>query len=433
VSLKFSGVLRLFLLLIVSSTAVQAAEVALQKLYTFPLEMLPGLKFVRGPNGDFFGTATDNVMTDYSMLFAISPQGVFRTVRRYGPYNFERIATPGDGPMMGEDIVYGRDGNIYGLTGGGAYGFGTLFSYSPAGVFTVVYEFTEVLRGKLELQGTDGKLYGSCYGTDASGPYTELFRLGLDGAYEGLAKFREFRPPQLPYDGAPERVSSLILGSDGKLYGTSASGGHYESMYGAYGSYGAVFRVEDDGAVTVLMRGDAVRANPNKLVELADGSFAVVCSAGIAQYGSIVRLTKDGQASDLHLFTGDADGGRPYDLLLGDDGNLYGATTYGGVWHSDERGAGTIFKLATDGTFSLVETLPPYAYPGRTLLASGHDGYVYVVYTINAYYQPAMAFAQQGRTTARAAVRAATAPKFQMARIAVKSAGSYFRRKRGAI
>lgn len=68
--------------------------------------------------------------------------------------------------------------------------------------------------------------------------------------------------------------------------------------------------------------------------------------------GTVFRLTPPKRRGDawtetiLYRFTGGSDGALPAGgVIIGADGVLYGATTYGGDCTSDTRGCGTIFKL----------------------------------------------------------------------------------------
>jgi uncharacterized repeat protein (TIGR03803 family) len=105
----------------------------------------------------------------------------------------------------------------------------------------------------------------------------------------------------------------------------------------------------------------------------------------------VVKITPYGKTTILHTFetagyggTGGApnhDGFGPTPLVEGSDGNLYGSTRSGG-----SAGYGTIFKISTSGTFTLLYTFPNTgttqnpvapngAYPSRLIF--GKDGNLY--------------------------------------------------------
>jgi uncharacterized repeat protein (TIGR03803 family) len=72
--------------------------------------------------------------------------------------------------------------------------------------------------------------------------------------------------------------------------------------------------------------------------------------------GTVFRLTPEGQETVLHTFAGGTDGAYPYiGVVIGQGGNLYGATEEGG---SDQctGGCGVIYKIAPDGTETILST-----------------------------------------------------------------------------
>ena len=81
--------------------------------------------------------------------------------------------------------------------------------------------------------------------------------------------------------------------------------------------------------------------------------------------GVVFKLSPGGTETLLYAFAGGSDGSGPVGGLISDtSGNFYG-TTYagGGTGCADSRGCGTVFKLAPDGTETVL-----YAFKG------GNDG-----------------------------------------------------------
>jgi uncharacterized repeat protein (TIGR03803 family) len=69
-------------------------------------------------------------------------------------------------------------------------------------------------------------------------------------------------------------------------------------------------------------------------------------------YGTIFKLDAAGNETVLHFFTGGEAGFDPRGGVVQDArGNLYGVTRNGGI-DSCNRGCGTVFQLAPDGTFT---------------------------------------------------------------------------------
>jgi uncharacterized repeat protein (TIGR03803 family) len=66
------------------------------------------------------------------------------------------------------------------------------------------------------------------------------------------------------------------------------------------------------------------------------------CTGGMG-CGTVFKLAPDGTETVLHTFTGGTDGGYPYAALVKDKkGNLYGTTELGGTY-----GDGTVFRIKT--------------------------------------------------------------------------------------
>jgi uncharacterized repeat protein (TIGR03803 family) len=100
-------------------------------------------------------------------------------------------------------------------------------------------------------------------------------------------------------------------------------------------------------------------SNPSSpLVRDASGNLFGTTDGGDYHFGSVFKLAPDGTESTIYSFHGGADGSLPTGLMLGQDGNLYGTTLWGG-----EGGGfnGTVFKLTPEG----IETVL-YAFKGGT-------------------------------------------------------------------
>src|SRR5262249_50071944 len=135
-------------------------------------------------------------------------------------------------------LLEGPDGTLYGITGcrDSDDDPGTVFRVGPDGSnFTILhtFSFTEPDRycptGPL-LIGSDGRLYGTTY-IDVTDGGT-VFALATDGS--GFTVLHTFR---VRVDGHYP-VTGLIQGFDGMLYGTTSRGGTDENS-----DFGTVFRV----------------------------------------------------------------------------------------------------------------------------------------------------------------------------------------------
>jgi uncharacterized repeat protein (TIGR03803 family) len=171
-------------------------------------------------------------------------------------------------------------------------------------------------------------------------------------------------------EGHQASRAPLLQGADGAFYGTMSKGG-------AFG-LGGVFRLSADGSTftTIYSFDGAHGAVPvGGLVQGPDALYGTTTQGGVAGHGTVFKVSADGSAfSILHAFDG-SNGSSPWaGLTLGTDGALYGTTFDGGVY-----GAGTVFRLARDGSmFSLLHSFQ--RTDGAHLIAGliqGADGALY--------------------------------------------------------
>jgi uncharacterized repeat protein (TIGR03803 family) len=73
--------------------------------------------------------------------------------------------------------------------------------------------------------------------------------------------------------------------------------------------------------------------------------------------GTVFKIAPDGTESVLHAFAGDKDGWGPWDTLVRDKaGNLYGTTIAGGGSGCQGQGCGIVFKVAPDGMETMLHS-----------------------------------------------------------------------------
>jgi len=137
---------------------------------------------------------------------------------------------------------------------------------------------------------------------------------------------------QLPID--PE--GALAQGRDGALYGITTQGG----IGGTFGN-GVIYRfVPTSGKLTVLhqFQGQPDGATPEGGLLLGeDGNFYGVTEFGGANNnGTFYQVTPTGSVTVIYSFTNGSDGAGPNALpILASDGNFYGVTDGGGLGYGN--------------------------------------------------------------------------------------------------
>ena len=258
----------------------------------------------------------------------------------------------------------GTNGNFYGTTeyGGAGQCYGTVFAVSSGGILTNL-DFFDLAYEGFPVAGlvldTNGYFYGSTLSD-------ELFQMAGDGTLTVLYNI----------SWHPGCQSTLLIGSDGDLYGTVAGGGAF--------CHGWVFcmTTNADFATVYSFTGGEDGAAPwGPLIQGSDGAlYGATPSGGAHGFGTIFRLTTNGTLSVLYSFgtvtnwDGSArNGAQANGLLLGNDGNFYGTTASGGC-----NGKGTVFRLTPCGALTtLVYFDGTNGANPEAALVQGNDGYYY--------------------------------------------------------
>jgi uncharacterized repeat protein (TIGR03803 family) len=295
-------------------------------------------------------------------VFKLSPSGDGRWVQTI-LYRFTGNAA-GDGSLPSAALAFDDAGNLYGTTmSGGVFnptwdGLGTVFRLSPAsnGTWTesVLHSFggtgdgcdpvgSLVFDKQGNLYGTapcstvseDGMVFELSAPATGNGPWSETIVYGFTGSYYG--------------DGS-NPLGALVFDDDGRLYGTTSSGGVQNQ--------GAVFRLTRSGNTwteTTLhsfdpASGDGAAPYSDLIFDSVGNLYGTTREGGalgvncLYTCGTVFKLTKTfngWQESMLHSFKGGLDGNEPLSpLIIDSGGNLYGTTSAGGRGNS-----GTVFEI----------------------------------------------------------------------------------------
>jgi uncharacterized repeat protein (TIGR03803 family) len=170
-------------------------------------------------------------------------------------------------------------------------------------------------------------------------------------------------------DGArPE--GSVLLDNSGNLYGTTDDGG-----YGRHGG-GTLYRIGADGTESVLhaFRHKGTSPRSGLVTDEKGNLYGTTNEGGASSFGTAFKFTPAGKEISLHDFSDGDDGGRPIAGMVRDAlGNLYGTTAYGGAF-----GSGTVFKLVPDGTETVLHSFDSTeGSPAFVTLIMDTDGNLY--------------------------------------------------------
>jgi uncharacterized repeat protein (TIGR03803 family) len=333
-------------------------------------------------NGCFYGTTQGGGSQGDGTIFEITPGGVQTTLFSFcATGGYPASCVDGDNPKAG--LIQARNGRFYGTTNNGGpnhggsgtaceYGCGTIFSVTPAGTETKLYDFCNLedcADGAAPyaglIQATNGDLYGTTSEGGANSGGT-VFQITPSGT---LTTLYNFCSQSGCTDGAGPHAG-LIQATNGDFYGTTYEGGA--------NGYGAIFKITPSGTLTTLYSFCAQSVctdgqNPYAgLVQATNGDFYGTTAGGGANgYGTIFKITPSGTLTTLYAFcsqSGCTDGAYPYaGLSQATNGNLYG-TTYAGGSAND----GTVFSLSV-GLGPFVETRPNSGELGASVEILGSD------------------------------------------------------------
>jgi uncharacterized repeat protein (TIGR03803 family) len=273
-----------------------------------------------------------------------------------------------DGAGLWGSLAFDGKGNLYGTTsGGGAYGYGTVFELSPVahGVWTeaVLHSFMEYdPDGDMPFSSLVVDPFSNLYGTapgggaDNAGTAFELMP-GSDG-WDLSVIYNFCAKPDCADGGSP--VAGLVRDGTGNLYGAGGGGaigagaaielapglGEWsESVLYSFGADGGIDGGDPSGRPVLDRSGNLYGVTNNGGGD--ESGYGVIYEVGHSSSGWMEHV--------LYRFPELSEPGGP--LVFDTAGNLYGTTLIGGGTGCT-GGCGTVYKLTRGSggkwTYSLV-------------------------------------------------------------------------------
>jgi uncharacterized repeat protein (TIGR03803 family) len=335
----------------------------------------PQAVLVEDQQGNFYGT-TEGELDYAGTVFKLAPGGRETVLHR-----FYGNVSDGVRPLAG--VILDAAGNPYGTTSQGGStecqnaGCGTVFKLAPDGTETLLYVFRGADDGANPVDPLIMDKKGNLFGTTEYAGSEGCTSQGCGSVFEITAKGRfvtlhDFQ--QSEKDGA-NPVSPLIFGKNGALLGTTLAGGTIND--------GTVFEIAKDGTFSLRY---SFQGPPNAYIPYGGllagpkgNLYGTTEEGGQNGYGAIYKLAPDGTETVLHSFTLGADGGTPLSALVADtSGNFYGTASNGGGNHCYTGSCGTAFRLSSAGAFAVISDFTQRAgFHPATGLMFGADGNLY--------------------------------------------------------
>src|ERR1017187_6983671 len=197
---------------------------ALTTLYSFGSQTGGGTNptagLVQASNGDFYGTTLNCGAGGNCTVFKITPCATLTTL-----YSFCSQSACTDGSSPQSALVQATNGDLYGTTGYGGNGYGTIFKITPSGELTTLYSLCsqsactdgEYLVAAL-VQDTNGTFYGTTSSGGANGDGT-VFSMSV-----GLGPFVETQTTSGKVGAAVKILGSDLTGATSVSFnGTAAT------------------------------------------------------------------------------------------------------------------------------------------------------------------------------------------------------------------
>lgn len=296
-----------------------------QVQYTFPVEN-SGKRPIythlcQASNGKLYGMTSAGGANDLGVIFEYDPATSTYTKK------LDFYGTTAKLPYG--SLMMASNGKLYGMTSaGGAFGYGVIFEYDPvSSAFAIKYSFTAIINGVKPqgtlIQGPNGKFYGM---TNEGGVNDKGVLFEFDLSTSTYIK-------KIDFDWATTGCfpsGSLVQTSNGKMYGMTYNGGSI--------GYGVLFEYDPTTSTftkKVDFNGSADGGNPYGTLMLASNGklYGMLTTGGLNNSGVLFEYNPTTSIFTKKFdFASAIDGIMPFgSLIQAGNGKIYGMTSAGGT------------------------------------------------------------------------------------------------------
>jgi uncharacterized repeat protein (TIGR03803 family) len=311
---------------------------------------VPNNRLVQGPDGAIYGTTQEGGANNKGVVFRITLAGAYSVIHSFCSAS---ECSDGSAPLAGLSLA--ADGTFYGTTStGGTHGDGVIFSMTAAGAETPLYDFCSLSQcqdGAAPVtnlvQGTDGTLYGATSTSGANGFGTLFsFNPAGEGTFNVVQAFCDD-----DCDSGTFSNNDLVIESSGIVYGTTiatsllAPGGVVYAVTPAGQSKPATYKALYTFCTSACLTGTGPKGG---LMQASDGNlYGTTWQGGSGSEGIAYTVSTAGAITAIYSFQNNGtDGLAPEGTFVqGGDGSLYLATYNGGSYQGTS-GFGAFVKLA---------------------------------------------------------------------------------------
>ncbi len=281
---------------------------------------------VLGANGDLYGTTGNGIVG--GNVYRLTTTGSYLNIKS------------GNGYSNPFSLSAGSDGNFYGAWENTPIGGnrGGIFRVSAAGAYTEFYDFLGTSPSEYPsnspILATNGKLYGSDYGGGANG-YGAIYSLTKTGTLTDAFDI------DAPNDGALN-FNNLFQASNGNFYGASSGGGS--------GNQGSFYELSSANAFSVDLITDVNAYGTTPLMPLMQHTngtvYGTTSTGGPTGYGTVVSFNI-GAAPFISLVSPVPAGAVGSSVqILGQGFGASSVVSFGGVAATKKQLAGSTFIQA---------------------------------------------------------------------------------------